>query len=231
MPSLRLAALALLLSIASVARADGVDPQLQAAFDQCPVAAEYMRAHPQPPATATTPSPTLPQLRDELLWMEHDDQAARDFDDWSDQAAIRHMLEVDAAHLPRIRAIVASHGFPTPAQVGSDGAAAAWLLVQHADADPAFQGEVLEAIRPRLGQGDISAKQFALLTDRVLVGQDKPQRYGSQLEPGAAGQWVPKRIEAADAVDLRRAGIGLMPLAGYICVAAMLYGPAPAGGQ
>ena len=70
MPSLRLAALALLLSIASVARADGVDPQLQAAFDQCPVAAEFMRAHPiaagrtkRSPGLSTGAPGGLPRVR------------------------------------------------------------------------------------------------------------------------------------------------------------------------
>ena len=46
---------------------------------------------------------------------------------------------VDAVHTARLKAIVAAHGWPTVAQVGQDGADAAWLLAQHADKDPAFQ--------------------------------------------------------------------------------------------
>lgn len=169
------------------------------------------------------PAARLADLRIELLRMQARDQGARG-GGWS-QEEIKQMMQVDAEHLPRIKAIIAEHGFPTRELVGRDGVDAAWLLVQHADADPAFQEQVLSAITPRVQAGEISRHQFILLADRVLAGQGKPQRYGSQLL-AQEGQWVPKPIEAPESeVDQRRKAMGEMPLADYICMATRMFPP------
>lgn len=214
----------LLVSMQAAMAAD--DPREQAAYAKCPGAAAFVRAHPAPPPPEMAdPAARLADLRIELLRMQARDQEVRK-GDWS-QEEIREMMEVDAAHLPRIKQMVAEHGFPTAELVGRDGVDAAWLLVQHADADPAFQEQVLAAITPRVERGEISRHQFILLTDRVLAGQGKPQRYGSQLL-AQAGQWVPKPIEAPEAeVDQRREAMGDMPLADYICMATQMFPPPP----
>lgn len=99
--------------------------------------------------------------------------------------------------------------------------------MQHADADPVFQEQMLSAITPRVQSGEISCHQFILLTDRVLAGQGKPQRYGSQLL-AQGGRWVPKPIEAPESeVDQRRAAMGDMPLADYVCMATQMFPPPP----
>src|SRR5690606_20536088 len=170
--------------------------------------------------------PSDPKLRERLLEMARVDQDARD-GDWS-QAMIEKMLAVDAANLPEIRKIVADHGgLPTARQVGLEGVSAAWLLVQHADRDPDFQHQVLDAIMPLVESGEVSSHDFALLTDRVLVNADKPQRYGSQLM-AVDGKWQAKPMEAPEKVDQRRASLGQMPLADYICVATQMMPPPPA---
>lgn len=203
------------------------DPALAAALAQCPGAAEFVRVHGHPlqrkgPGTETAP-PSEPELRRQLLDMERIDQEARN-GDWS-QAAVQRMAEVDAANLSRIKRIVADHGgLPDVAKVGEDGLAAAWLLVQHADRDPGFQADVLARLAPLLDSGQVTPRQFAMLTDRVLAAQGKPQRYGSQLL-AVDGKWVPKPMEAPEQIDERRAGIGEMPLADYICVATHLMPP------
>ncbi|MGS1077676.1 DUF6624 domain-containing protein [Pseudoxanthomonas beigongshangi] len=202
------------------------DPQEAAAYAKCPGAAAFVRLHPKPsPPDIADPAARLTDLRIELLRMQTRDQEARS-GDWS-QEDIRQMMQVDAEHLPRIKQIVAEHGFPEVELVGRDGVDAAWLLVQHADADPAFQEQVLAAITPRVRSGEISRHQFILLTDRVLAGQGKPQRYGSQLL-AQEGRWVPKPIEAPESeVDQRRAAMGDMPLADYICMATQMFPPPP----
>jgi hypothetical protein len=100
-------------------------------------------------------------LRTELLALEEADQAFR-----------RHMnelMEEEVARTRRIREIVESHGWPGRSLVGEDGAAAAWLLVQHADDDPAFQERALELMRTAVDAGDADAQQLAYLVDRVRV--------------------------------------------------------------
>lgn len=185
-------------------------------FRRCPGAAEFARTHPnEKSATAHVSTPTLPTLREELLSMRVADQEVRK----GESVAI----DVDAKNLVRIREIIDEHGFPSAALVGSDGVAAAWLLVQHAD-DVVLQEQVLAAISPpnAIPQG-INGEKIALLTDRVLLRQGKSQRYGSQFIKGKNGP-EPSPIEDEANVEARRAQMGMMPLADYVCVARVMYG-------
>lgn len=210
--------------------AEDDEPVLAAALAQCPGAAVFVRADEQRgQALAQRLAgivPAAPQLREQLLEMARIDQEAR-VGDWS-PSMIERMLAVDAANLPQIKRIVADHGgLPGARQVGADGVSAAWLLVQHADRDVDFQRQVLDGIMPQVEGGEVSAHDFALLTDRVLVNAGRPQRYGSQLA-AIDGQWQPKPMEAPEQVDQRRAALGQMPLADYLCVAMRMYPPPPA---
>ncbi len=224
----RAMALIAMLGLVGNAWAAEDDPELAAALAKCPGAAAFVRAdeqHRQALAQRLAGSvPTEPRLRERLLEMARIDQQARD-GDWS-PPMIEKMLAVDAANLPEIRRIVADHGGLARArQVGADGVAAAWLLVQHADGDADFQRQVLGGIMPLVESGEVSAHDFVLLTDRVLVNAGKPQRYGSQLA-AVGGKWQPKPMEAPEQVDQRRAAVGQMPLADYLCVASRMF-PAP----
>lgn len=227
---LRVIAVTAVLAFAGNAWAEGDDPELAAALLKCPDAAAFVNADKargqERKERFADLVPSDPQLRERLLEMARVDQQARD-GDWS-QAMIENMLAVDAANLPEIRKIVADHGgLPAARQVGIEGVSAAWLLVQHADRAPDFQHQVLGMIMPLVESGEVSSHDFALLTDRVLVNADKPQRYGSQLM-AVDGKWQPKPMEAPEKVDQRRASLGQMPLADYICVATQMMPPPPA---
>ncbi|WP_152982716.1 DUF6624 domain-containing protein [Stenotrophomonas humi] len=226
---LRLFIAATLLATAGVASAQDEDPKLAAALLQCPGAAVFVQAEKvrgqEQAQKLVGIVPSEPQLREQLLEMMRIDQQARE-GDWS-PPMIEKMLAVDAANLPKIKKIVANHGsLPGARQVGADGVSAAWLLVQHADRDPAFQQQVLDRIMPLVESGEVSSREIALLTDRVLVNAGAPQRYGSQLA-AINGKWEPKPMEAPEQVDQRRARLGQMPLADYLCVAAQMFPPPP----
>jgi hypothetical protein len=202
---------------------------------QCPAAAGWMRAHPRQHADDAVAGDarrqvTQPALRAEFERMSGEDQATREAmiaADGKDPAANKATADADARHLRRLKQIVATQGFPTVAQIGVAGVQAAWLLVQHADSDPAFQARMLAAMEPLVGTGGIRAKDLALLTDRVLRAQHKPQRYGSQFQM-KDGTLRAQPIADAAGVDKRRASVGLMPLADYACVLRVVYGAAPA---
>lgn len=227
-----------LLALAAGASA-GDDPEFAAALAKCPGAAKFVELHGNPSeakakASPGAGAPSDPALRQRLLDMEKVDQEVRSkqFGEMT-QADFKKWMAADAANLPQIKRIVAEHdGLPNQAQVGADGVAAAWILVQHADADPAFQADVLEKIAPLVKSGQVTSHEYALLTDRVLVNQGKPQRYGSQIE-ARDGKWMPKPMEAPGQVDQRRAAIGEMSLADYMCVGGQIFGPPPvdAGGK
>jgi len=55
----------------------------------------------------------------------------------------------------RMKEIVAKHGWPGKRLIGEDGANAAWLLVQHADANLVFQKQCLALMKPLVDAGDV----------------------------------------------------------------------------
>ncbi len=122
------------------------------------------------------------------------------------------MRAIHDAHARRLGEILDSLGWPGVSQVGSKGAEAAWLIVQHAIAQPAFQRRALELIRAAVRRGDATAIMAATLDDRVRTLEGRLQRYGTQFDWDAAGQLSPIPIEDPSGVDARRQEIGLAPL-------------------
>lgn len=213
---------ALLLS--PLARADQSDDALMKA---CPGVAAWAVDHPrhhQEPISASEAAHVVeaPKLRDELARRALSDQSARNA--WIAASPQRKaatesaVVAVDADNLSWLKAVVERQGFPTARQVGKDGANHAWLLVQHADSDPVFQAQVLGLLKSRLASGDVRKQDFAMLTDRVLHAQGKPQVYGSQFKADQQGHLVLESTEDMAHLDDRRATMNLMPMAAYSCL-------------
>lgn len=160
--------------------------------------------------------PPWEEIRDELLAMEETDQAVREGltgASLGDTLLLRQMVAVDSAHTRRLREIVEAHGWPGATDVGQDGAGAAWLLLQHSP-DHEFQRTTLPLMEDAVERGEASARSLALLTDRVLIHQDLPQRYGTQFKFVDGGlEFHP--IEDPETVDERRASVGLPSLEEY----------------
>jgi hypothetical protein len=161
-------------------------------------------------------TPPWDQVRAELVAMGQRDQAVREgitAASLGDTVRLRRMLSVDSAHTRRLREIVDAYGWPLVSEVGEEGAHAAWLILQHTP-DIEFQHRMLAVLEAAAERGEASRGELALLTDRVLVRQGRPQRYGTQFK-FVDGQLVFHPIEAPEAVDERRAEVGLPPLEAY----------------
>jgi len=148
-------------------------------------------------------------LRAELLRRVEKDQAARGSLD-SDA-----MVEVDGENLPWLKELIAAGGWPGASRTGADGAHAAWLLVQHMDADPAFQRQCLDLLAAAVADGEATPADLAYLTDRVLLAEGQQQVYGTQVTR-RGGAWVPRHLGDPAGVDERRMAAGLGPLAQYL---------------
>jgi hypothetical protein len=121
------------------------------------------------------------------------------------------MAMADDRNRRRLKEIIAQHGWPGKTLVGRDGTNAAWLIAQHSDLDREFQRRCLRLMEAAT-DGEVENQHIAYLTDRVLVGEKKPQRYGTQL----GMNFEPQPIEDVQNVDKRRAEAGLPPLAQYV---------------
>lgn len=160
-------------------------------------------------------------LRAELLRMVEEDQLIRK--EMIERGAERpsqeiqsRMKMIDARNTARVNKIIAAHGWPGHKLVGWDGSEAAFLLVQHAD--HSSQKRLLPLVRKQYEAGTLAGSNYALLLDRVLVGDKRPQMYGTQAKPFAqweSGEPVLYPIADEAGVDRRRVAIGLSPLAEY----------------
>lgn len=161
-----------------------------------------------------------PELFAELVKRMKADQDAR----LAKPPNVLQMMLIDGENTAWMKQTIEKHGWPGFAMVGREGAQAAWLLVQHADRDPAFQRRCLDLLTKAFEKGDASPDQVAYLTDRVLLAEGKPQVYGTQFH-AVNGKLQPRPIENQAEVDQRRAAMGLEPLAEYAKQVQSFYAP------
>jgi hypothetical protein len=150
------------------------------------------------------------ELYDELMRRMKIDQAAR----MANPIDVDSLQKIDADNTAWMKGVLDNHGWPGFALVGKPGAQAAWLLIQHADADVPFQRRCLDLITTAHAKGDVAAMDVAYLTDRVYLAEGKPQVYGTQFWT-VDGELSPRPIEDEANVDQRRAKVGLEPIAVY----------------
>jgi len=169
-------------------------------------------------------------LKAELLSRLAADQAARDrlvaamnAGTAPDTALFTDMMGIDSSNALWLRDAVARHGWPERDAIGNDGARAAFLLVQHADHDTAFQAAMLPELEAAFRRGQAEGQSVALLTDRLAVARGEPQVYGSQTNV-TDGRIVFTPIADSAGVDARRAQMGLPPLSDYRRVLDSVYG-------
>jgi hypothetical protein len=125
------------------------------------------------------------------------------------------VCRTDQANTAWLKADLKAHGWPKVSEAGKDADRAAWLLVQHADRDVAFQREVLTQLERLLPAKDTAPASYAYLYDRVAVAEKRPQRYATQGRCSAAKAWEPEPVEDLANIDKVRASVGLEPLAAY----------------
>jgi hypothetical protein len=165
--------------------------------------------------------PLYPYLAAEINEMAKVDQAIRFklIDETKDgrkptMDTIKRMGEIDHKDTERMKWIVQRFGWPTPEMVGKEASGNAWLLVQHADADHAFQKQCLALIEPLARQGVIPGSNYAYLFDRVQVGDGKLQRFGTQGKD-IDGMMAIDPVEDPARVDALRKRYGMQPLEEY----------------
>lgn len=142
---------------------------------------------------------------------------------------LRALEDRDQTNTRWLAGWVAKQGWPSRPAAGEDASGAAWLLVQHADNDPAFQLTALRLMDPLAASGAIEARDFAMLTDRVQLKLAGRQRFGTQwtCEKGRRTPLPLERDQAA--TDRARAGVGLDTLAENAKRIDTMYGACPPG--
>ncbi len=156
-------------------------------------------------------------LRAELVEMERIDRNVRA--DLVERGELHtggyhpEMQAVHHRHNARIRALLETHGWPGRSLVGEDGCRADGFVVQHAILDPELQRRGVELLTEAVAKSEAEPFMLALLTDRVLMQEGKPQIYGTQYVGAEKGGVEPWPIANPETVDERRHAVGLPSLA------------------
>lgn len=190
--------------------------------------------------------PRGPTLADALVARPLGEQMLRTAADWGDGGAagapelppkVRRIvvsrisaaiMRADRANTAYLKAIVARQGWPDRKEVGDHAAHQAWLLAQHADADPAFQLKVLRLMEPMVASGAVHPSDFAYLYDRIMLKLAGRQRYGTQVGACRAGRRVLRPLESEADLSRRRKEAGLEPIADYMKQLDAAFGRCPA---
>ncbi|SIT02622.1 DUF6624 domain-containing protein [Belliella pelovolcani] len=108
-----------------------------------------------------------------------------------------------------IISIIEKCGMPTLNEVNQQQMNAIWLGLQHTENK--FRVKYFPLIEKAVKNGDLSKEQYALMKDRILMDEGKPQMYGSQLKNGKL-----YKLDAPETVNARRQEMGLEPLEDYL---------------
>lgn len=163
-------------------------------------------------------------LKLRLISMAKRDQEVRQPEYVSENAAgklVREMERVDAELTAELKQIVAEKGWPTIALVGLQAADDATLIVIHSR-DHDFQKRLVPELQRLAEEGRILGSGIALIVDKILVSEGRPQRFGTQFKfSDGRGEMLP--VDDPAHLDERRAQYLLPPMSEYKKMLAELY--------
>lgn len=119
----------------------------------------------------------------------------------------------DSFNLKKITAIIDKHGWLGKEIIGEKGNATLFLVIQHADLKT--QEKYLPIMKNAVEEKKANASDLALLTDRIEMGNNRPQIYGSQLQSINETNVLYPILDEKN-VNNRRANVGLPPLEEYL---------------
>ena len=90
-------------------------------------------------------------------------------------SAYARMQEVDAGN-QRMVAGLLEEGWPE--EISDEAGEALWLVIDHADLE--MQRRFMPLVEEQVKAGRLSKSSYATLLDRMLMRENRPQRYGTQ---------------------------------------------------
>ena len=123
------------------------------------------------------------------------------------------MREQDSINEHTVLKIIDRNGWVGKSLVGAKANSTLWLVIQHAPLET--QEKYLPLLKESVKKGESSGSNLALLEDRILMRNGKPQIYGSQVKRDEEGKGYFHEIMEPEYVNQRRKEIGLGPIESY----------------
>jgi len=105
--------------------------------------------------------------------------------------------------------IIEKCGMPTLKEANYKQMDAIWLGIQHSNKK--IRKKYFPQIEKAVENGDLSKQQYALMKDRMLMDEGKPQIYGSQIKNGKL-----YKLENPETVNERRKKMGMGTIEDYL---------------
>jgi len=156
-------------------------------------------------------------FKDDQFWRLEDQKLQRNQKSvYSAETIQQKWAETDSINEVKAKVIIKKYGFPGYNQVG-ESSNDFWAIVQHCDDDIAFQERVLVLLKKEVDKNNASKANYALLTDRILVGKNQKQIYGTQIKRDPkTGKSAPFPLKYPKLVDKLRKQMDLEPLSEYV---------------
>ncbi|TJY38153.1 DUF6624 domain-containing protein [Pontimicrobium aquaticum] len=123
--------------------------------------------------------------------------------------------KIDKQNLIKVVSLIENCGMPTKKDVTKKQMNAIWLVFQHAD--NINRKKYFPLLKKSAEMGDLDKSSIALMEDRILMFDGKPQVYGSQITQNReTKKWELYNLEKPEFVDRRRAKVGLGSLKEYL---------------
>ncbi|WP_419788994.1 DUF6624 domain-containing protein [Mucilaginibacter sp. FT3.2] len=156
-------------------------------------------------------------FKDDQFWRREEGKLQQNKkSDYDEETIQRKWAQADSINEIKAKAIISKYGYPGYDQVG-EYSNDFWAIVQHCDDDIPFQERVLALLKKEIAKNNASKENYALLTDRILVGKHQKQIYGTQVKRDLkTGKSAPFPLKYPKLVDKLRKQMDLGPLADYI---------------
>ena len=129
------------------------------------------------------------------------------------------MERVDSLNQTRVFGILDNDGWPS--NLSDKANRAIWIVIDHSDLTS--RSKYLSFVRAKADEGILDKSDYAMLNDRVLMEEGKPQVYGTQIKMAATfdGEDMAMQlhlwpVENPDALDSLRRSVGLSPIEEYL---------------
>lgn len=119
-------------------------------------------------------------------------------------------LSLDAQNEAELADLLEARGWPEPCALSRAAAVGLFYVVQH-HSDAVLRRQALPHLEAMAEAGRLRRSDLALLVDRVLTGQDLPQRFGTQYRcDRTTGRYVRMETEHPSQLDARRRSMTLV---------------------
>ena len=157
-------------------------------------------------------------VKQHITLMTDIDQIARKLfiKDQNNEQIRQIIQEIDRFHTTHLKAILEIHHWISISRFGKEADNQAWLLVQHADHDPAFQVSCLAVLEPLVPLEETDKKNYAYLYDRTAPMRGLKQRFGTQVNIDSTHVELLPYEGTLENVNKCRKEIGLEPVELYL---------------